>query len=157
MGECRYCYILQTYYVKHPDLIKILDFDNPKKHDVRTHLCLNIKYNNNNILIPLRKKLGDPIRLYGKIGFSVPTETKPLAGLDYRYVMIINDCSYLKFDVPRIPNSQIKKILDNYNDIESDIIEYIESYIRVAKKNRVQRTARFRESSLINFHNELKI
>ena len=38
-----------------------------------------------------------------------------------------------------------------------EAIEYIESYIRVANKGRVDRTARFKESSLINFHRELNI
>ena len=120
-------------------------------------LCLNVKYKGNNILIPLRKNLGAADRAFGKIGFPVPSMSKPKAGLDYRYIMVINDDKYLRFDTPRISNKQSTAIQDNYNVIEREAIEYIEAYIRVAMKNRVERTARFRESSLINFHKELEI
>lgn len=56
MGDTRYSYILQEYYEDHSDLEKILDLNDDTKHGIRTHSCLNIKYNGNNILIPLRKK-----------------------------------------------------------------------------------------------------
>lgn len=157
MAVAKYCYIAKDFYVDNPNLEKILDIDDCTKHSVRTHLCLNIKYNQNNILIPLRKNLGQPDRLFGKIGYSVPSQSKPDAGLDYRYIMIINDTKYLRFDKPRISNRQISTIEISYNTIEKEAIEYINSYIRVARKNRVERTARFRESSLMNFHKELNI
>ena len=82
---------------------------------------------------------------------------KPKAGLDYRYIMIINDTKYIRFDTPRITNRQSSTIEHNYHIIENEAIEYIKSYIRVAQKGRVDKTARFRESSLINFHKELGI
>ena len=41
--------------------------------------------------------------------------------------------------------------------IEEQAIEYINAYIKVAQKKRVKYKARFRESSLINFHKELRI
>ena len=109
------------------------------------------------ILIPLRKNLGEADRVFGKIGFPVPSMSKPKAGLDYRYIMVIKDDKYLRFDTPRISKKQSTAIRDNYNVIEKEAIEYIEAYIRVAVKNRVEKTARFRESSLVNFHKELKI
>lgn len=99
----------------------------------------------------------DPVRKYGRIGHSVPSQSKPNAGLDYRYIMIIKDDKYIRYDKPRIPNSQQNIIANEYTKIEQEALEYIKAYIRVAKKNRVQRTARFRESSLINFHKELGI
>ena len=157
MPTAKYCYIEKDFYADNPKLEKILDIDDCTKHSVRTHLCLNIKYNNNNILIPLRKKLGQENRPFGKIGYSVPSQSKPDAGLDYRYMMIINNTKYLRFDQPRISNSQITIIENNYNTIEKEANEYINSYIRVARKKRVERTARFRESSLINFHKELNV
>lgn len=157
MTDIQYCYITEQYYIDNPMLIKILDIGNPSKHNVRTHMCLNIQFNNNSVLIPLRKNLGEPNRKFGKIGFSVPSQSKPKAGLDYRYIMIINNVSYIRFDTPKISNSQIKIIENNYGTIEKEAIEYIQSYIRVANKGRVDRTARFRESSLINFHKELNI
>lgn len=157
MISVQYCYIAKNYYADNPNLEKILDIDDDTKHSVRTHLCLKVKYNQNNVLIPLRKNLGKADRAFGKIGFSVPSQSKPNAGLDYRYTMIINDNKYLKFDTPRISSKQIVEIERNYNLIEKEAIEYIKSYIRVARKKRVEKTARFRESSLINFHKELGI
>lgn len=157
MENIRYCYINKEYYEKNPGLIKILDELDEVKHSLRTHLFLNISFNNMNILIPLRKKLGESKRKFGKIGFSVPSESKPQAGLDYRYIMIIDDNSYFTIDAPRISKSQLKIIEDNYKKIEREALEYIKSYIRVANKNRVDKTALFKESSLINFHKELGI
>lgn len=71
--------------------------------------------------------------------------------------MIINDNKYLIFDTPRISNSQITIIKDNYKTIEKEAIAYIKGYIRTANKGRVLCTAKFKESSLINFHDELNI
>lgn len=157
MSDIKYCYITEKYYSDNPRLQKILDVDDETKHTVRTHLCLNILWNNNNILIPLRKNLGDAIRKFGKIGFAVPSKSKPKAGLDYRYIMMINNEQYLKFDAPRIPLSQTRIIEDNIHVIEKEALEYIRSYIRVADKGRVNLTSRFKESSLINFHNVLNV
>ncbi|MBQ8247521.1 MAG: hypothetical protein IJZ42_10345 [Lachnospiraceae bacterium] len=157
MNNIQYCYIIEQYYIDNPNLIKILDVDDSTKYNVRTHLCLNLKYEDNNILIPLRKNLGLADRKFGKIGYPVPSASKPDAGLDYRYIMIINNTNYLRFDIPRISNKQISIIEDNYETIEKEAIEYINSYSRVANKGRVNLNARFRESSLINFHNELGI
>ncbi|MBO5082045.1 MAG: hypothetical protein J6C06_05505 [Lachnospiraceae bacterium] len=157
MDNIQFCYIIEQYYIDHPDLIKILDVDDVTKHNTRTHLCLTIKYKNNNILIPLRKNLGPAKRKFGTVGYPVPSASKPEAGLDYRYIMIINDTNYLRFDIPRISNKQISIIKDNYTTIEKEAIDYINSYTRVANKGRINLNARFRESSLINFHNELEI
>ena len=157
MSDIQYCYITEQYYIDNPTLIKILDIADSSKHNIRTHICLNIQFKNNSVLIPLRKNLGETNRKYGKIGFPIPSQSKPKAGLDYRYIMIINNVNYVRFDTPKISNSQIKIIENNYETIEKEAIEYIESYIRVANKGRVDRTARFRESSLINFHRELNI
>ena len=155
--DVQYCYITEQYYIDNPNLIKVLDIGDSSRHNIRTHLCLSIRYLNNLILVPLRKNLGEADRKFGKIGFAVPSQSKPNAGLDYRYIMIINDMQYIRYDSPRISNSQIRIIDTNYNTIEKEAIKYIKSYIRVANKGRVDKTARFRESSLINFHNELHI
>lgn len=155
MTTVSYCYILESFYEDYPNLVQILDIGDSSKHNIRTHICLQINYDGNNILIPLRKSLGDPIRKFGKIGFPVPSNSKPNAGLDYRYIMIINDSKYIRFDSPRIPIPQQRIIENNYNTIEKEALEYITSYIRVAQKRRIQKTARFRASSLVNFHNLL--
>lgn len=153
----KYCYICEEYYKEHPKLQQILDVNDVSKHNIRTHLCLNVKYNTYNILIPLRKSLGDAERIFGTIGFSVPSQSKPNAGLDYRYIMIINDKKYIRYDKPRIPNSQQAIIEENYKIIEKQAINYIKMYIKQAKKGRAKDKALFRASSLVNFHKELGI
>lgn len=155
--DIKYCYITDEYYKDHPDLQKILDIDDDTKHNIRTHLCLSIKFKKNTILIPLRKNIGECNRKFGKIGYPVPSQSKPKAGLDYRYIMIINEDTYLRYDTPRITNRQSSIIRDNYKTIEKEAIEYILAYIRAANKRKIERKARFRESSLINFHKELGI
>ena len=157
MGTARYCYIVNQFYLDYPHLKNILDEFDESKHNVRTHLCLNLKYNNCNVLVPLRKKLGEPVRAFGRIGFSVPSQSKPNAGLDYRYTMIINNPKYFRYDTPRITNIQQLIINENYNIIQKQVIEYIDSYVKVANKDRVDKTARFRVSSLINFNSELNV
>ena len=157
MNAISYCYIKESYYKDYPDLKQILDVNDSSKHNIRTHLCLQINYKGNNILIPLRKSLGDAERKFGKIGFPVPSKTKPDAGLDYRYIMVIKDEKYIRFDSPRIPISQQKIIQNNYSTIEKEALEYISSYVKAASKGRIKKKARFRASSLINFHHELGI
>lgn len=157
MEEVKYGYIIDQYYEDHPDLIKILDVGDKSKHNIRTHLCLNIEINKNSILVPLRKNLGNALRPFGKIGYPVPSKSKPNAGLDYRYTMIISDKKYIRIDTPKIPSKQLKIIENNYETIKREVIEYINSFIGKAKKGRIDRTARFRESSLINYYNELGI
>jgi protein AbiQ len=120
MHNIQYCYIDSQYYIEHPDLRQILDVDDTEKHNVRTHVCLNIKYLGNNILIPLRKNLGSATRPFGKIGFPVPSQSKPNAGLDYRYIMVINESKYLKFNRPRISNRQLAIIKNNYDTIQKE-------------------------------------
>ena len=80
------CFVKRSYFEDHPDLVKILDVNDSYKQSRRTHLCLMIERNENKFYIPLRNNLGDPIRKYGRIGHSVPSEKRPNAGLDYRYV-----------------------------------------------------------------------
>lgn len=145
--DIKYCYITDEYYKDHDDT----------KHNIRTHLCLSIKFKKNTILIPLRKNIGECNRKFGKIGYPVPSQSKPKAGLDYRYIMIINEDTYLRYDTPRITNKQSSIIRDNYKTIEKEAVEYILAYIRAANKGKIERKARFRESSLINFHKELDI
>ena len=71
--------------------------------------------------------------------------------------MIINNPKYFRYDTPRITNKQQLIINENYNIIQKQVIEYIDSYVKVANKDRVDKTARFRVSSLINFNSELNV
>lgn len=97
MENVRCCYIKEDYFKEHKDFVNMLDPDNSSKQSKRTHLCVVININNNSIFVPLRNNLGNPIRKFGKIGFSVPSQKRPNAGLDYRYSLIINDEKYIEW------------------------------------------------------------
>ena len=151
----KYCYIRQDYFDEHSEFINLLKGNSQNDLNSRTYLCLQITYNGNNILIPLRNNLGEAIRVYGKIGYQVPSASRPNAGLDYRNIIIINEERYLVFLEPLIPRRQKKIIADNYKIIEKEALNYIRGYIRATQKGRVGCKALFRSSSLINFHKEL--
>lgn len=154
--EC--VFIRREYFEINRYYVKILDSGNFEKQCKRMYLFLKVTYQDNNFYIPLRKNLGNGERIFGKIGYNLPTATKPLAGLDYRYMLIVNDKGYIEHPKElRIPKSQYLAIEENYATIEKEVITYVKGYVKVAKKNRVDRTAKYRESSLINFHSELKI
>lgn len=156
MPDIYFCFIKEQYFTERPSMINMLDPHNTSKQAKRTHLCIRIKLNNNNVYIPLRNNLGNPIRKFGKIGFAVPSQKRPNAGLDYRYSLIINDDKYIEMQCSqKLPNAQYKLICDNYELIAKEITVYINKYIKAAKKNRHRKEPLFKVSSLINFHEEL--
>lgn len=158
MIEPHCCFIKEQYFIDNPNLINMLDPGDTDKQSRRTHLCIEIVINNNTVYVPLRNNLGAPIRKFGKIGYAVPSDKRPNAGLDYRYSLIINDKKYIEsHTTPKLPNSQYKVICRNYNLIRQEVKEYIRKYIKAAKKNRHEIEPLFRLSSLINFHKELGI
>lgn len=78
------------------------------------------------------------------------------AGLDYRYALIVNDSKYIEIPTTqKIPNRQWNKITADYNNIISEFTVYLSGFKRALKKNRINREALYRESSLINFTSEL--
>ena len=152
------CYIKEQFFIDHPCFTKMLDSGNTAKQARRTHLCLKIMSNGNAFYIPLRSHLGDEVRKYGRIGHKLPTASRPDAGLDYRYSLVINNPVYIDIATKqRLPNSQYKKLQNEITDIELEFEQYLSGFMRVARKNRVAKDALYRESSLINFLNELGI
>ena len=158
MIEPHCCLIKEEYFREKADFKNMLDPGNYDKQSKRTHICVLFKMNDNNILVPLRNNLGEPIRKFGKIGFPVPSTKRPNAGLDYRYSLIVNDTSYLEYHVKeKLPQAQYSIIAYHYNTIAHEVEVYVKRYIKVAKKNRHTIEPLFKNSSLINFHKELGI
>lgn len=152
--EC--VFIKEEYFKSHPEFVKILDPGNTEKQSKRSYLFIKVEYEGNKLYVPLRKKLGKAERKFGKIGYNLPTKSMPDAGLDYRYILIVNEEKYIERPKCfRIPRSQYKEIAVNYNKIEREVISYVKGYVKKMLKNRVQREAKYRESSLVNFHDEL--
>ena len=136
----------------------MIDNGDTKKQSHRTHLCLCIENDNNRFLIPLRNNLGDEVRKFGRIGHSIPTQNRKKAGLDYRYALIVNDEKYIEWqDERKIPKSQYSVIERDINDIRKEFMVYLNGYIKVAKKRRIQKEPLYRVSSLQNFNVELNV
>lgn len=150
------CFIKKQYFIDNSHFVKMLDPGNTAKQSHRTYLCLLISLNGLPFYIPLRNNLGDEVRVYGRIGHSIPSKGRPKAGLDFRYALIIDDNKYI--EVPsarRIPSSQYDKIASDILTIESEFERYLSGFIKAAKKGRIDREPLYRESSLINFLDSL--
>lgn len=154
----RLCFIRQEYFETHNDFVKMLDVGNASKQSQRTHLCLVVERNSNSFFIPLRNNLGDPIRKYGRIGHSVPSEKRARAGLDFRYTLVVNDNSSVEeVSERKITKRQLKLIESDYMKICNEFETYLNGYIKAAKRGKADRIPLYRESSLVNFHRELGI
>lgn len=150
------CYIKTSYFENNSNFVKMLDPGLADKQSRRTHLCLVIQDNDNSFYIPLRNNLGDEIRKFGRIGHSIPSSKRPSAGLDYRYALVINDTSNIEFQTEKkIPKSQYDKIKEDYENITNEFSVYLGGFIKAYNKGRVEKEPLYRESSLINFVNEL--
>ncbi|WP_066715705.1 type III toxin-antitoxin system TenpIN family toxin [Clostridium sp. Marseille-P299] len=148
-------FIKEQFFMMNENLEEMLDPRDIVKQTLRQYLFLNVKYRDNNILIPLRS---DIPKNNLKICYPVPSRTRPNAGLDYRKMLIINDDEYIeKPEEQRLANSQLKIITDNYETIKSAAIKYVNGYIKAAKKNRERKDYDYKFSTLHNFHEELGI
>ena len=156
--EPKLCFIKEEYFKKNASFVKVLDAGNADKQSKRTHLCVLIELNNNKFYVPLRNNLGDEIRKFGRIGHSVPSNKRKDAGLDYRYTLIVNDEDYIELQTEKkIPESQYRKIQNEYEMISEEFKVYLYGFVKAAKKKRVEKEPLYRESSLINFENELEL
>lgn len=151
-----YVYIRAQYFEERETYKKMLDPENVKKQSQR--LYLKVYYGENMLLIPFRSRLGAEVRPYGKIGFALPTSSRPEAGLDYRNMLIVNEEKYIEPAKKRkAPAAQRRAIDAHRESIKREAISYVNGYVRMARKERVEKEAKYRESSLCNFHAELKI
>ena len=152
------CFIKEQYFINNAHFAKMLDSGNTIKQSHRTHLCVQLTINNNTFYIPLRNNLGSAVRKFGRIGHSIPADNRPNAGLDYRYAIIVHDPDYIEIpSSQRIPNRQHQKILSDISTIQTEFEQYLTGFIKAAKKNRIDKEALYRESSLINFLEDLGV
>ncbi|MCD8195468.1 MAG: hypothetical protein LUD22_04155 [Coprobacillus sp.] len=146
------CLIDKKYFIDHPNFIKMLDPYNLNKQSNRMHLRVRIVYQNHTFYVPLRRNLKPAMRPYGKIGHEIPSSTRPNAGLDYRYALLIDDDSYIHpIDINNVSTMQVNKLKDDYLVIEKEFAQYLNGFIRVAKRNDIEKSPLYRESSLVNF------
>lgn len=146
------CYIKEKYFIDNSFFVKMLDPGNYDKQSKRSYLSLRVDVNSNSFYIPLRNNLKNDIKPFGRVGHLVPCKSRPNAGFDFRYALIVNDSSYIEMPTTqRIPTSQFKRINNDIDDIEKEFNEYIKGFIKAMRKSRIQNEPLYRESSLINF------
>ena len=146
------CYIKEKYFIDNSFFVKMLDPGNYDKQSKRSYLSLRVDVNSNSFYIPLRNNLKNDIKPFGRVGRLVPSKSRPNAGFDFRYALIVNDSSYIERPTTqRIPTSQFKRINNDIDDIEKEFNEYIKGFIKAMRKSRIQNEPLYRESSLINF------
>ena len=134
----------------------MLDTNNSSKQAKRTHLCVRVEIDKNHYYIPLRNNLGDEMRKFGRIGHAVPSASRPNAGLDYRYALIVNDETYIEVQTERkIPASQYRIIKSDYEKICAEFEVYLKGFMRSVRKKRQHKEPLYRESCLVNYLSEL--
>lgn len=149
-------YIREQYFTDHWYFQKMLDPNDTAKQSRRTYICVKFDVDGNTFYLPLRNRLGNAVRVFGRIGHAVPSQKRPDAGIDYRHALIINHDAYTEpCEVMKLPRSQSKKIMRDYEDIRNEFQIYLNGYKKAVAKNRLQYEPLYRESSLINFNGEL--
>lgn len=156
---CATCYFIkEQYFIDHSDYQKMLDPGNTKKQSSRSYLCIKICSDGKDFYIPLRNNLGNEIRPYGRIGHALPSQKRENAGIDYRYALIVDEKEYIeKPEFQKLPKTQMKKIISDYEIIKKEFSQYLNGFKKMLRKNRISRSPLYRESSLINFKDQLLI
>ena len=135
--EPKLCFIKESYFRERLTFVKMLDVGNTEKQSRRSHLCILIENNGNRFCIPLRNNLGAEIRKYGRIGHTIPSQKRENAGLDYRYALVVNDESYIEWQIEKkIPVSQYRRIKNDLENIEKEFAVYLNGFIKAVKKRR---------------------
>ena len=76
----------------------------------------------------------------------------------YIPLRIKNEKEYIeKHEVQKLPKTQMKKIISDYEIIKKEFSQYLNGFKKMLRKNRISRSPLYRESSLINFKDQLLI
>ena len=68
----------------------------------------------------------------------------------------IHGNDYIELQTQRkIPNSQYRRLENDYEKIQREFSTYLNGYIKAVKKKRSEKEPLYRESSLVNFQEEL--
>ncbi|MGX8235639.1 hypothetical protein [Bacillus subtilis] len=159
--EVQYAFILNDFFQKNfSDPAEVLDKSKGKNdRERRVYVCLKFEWESNTFFLPLRRDLGNMPRhkLFKKACYPVPSTKKPKAGLDFRKIVIINDESLYRIDEAKISSKQKDTIQNNFDEIKTKAISYIEGFKKAAKKGRQKVDSLYKFSALNNFLEELGI
>lgn len=152
-----YVFIKSSYFQDHPNLVELIDpITNTAKLSRRTHLHIELNYDGYTVYVPMRKFIN--LAKYGKIGFPLPSTSRPNAGLDYRKMLLINDRKYIqKLIHIKIARSQINTIEKNYTRIQKEVEGYIRGYINAYHSDCIDKSKKYRYATLKNFNHILDL
>ena len=146
-------FIGQEYFRDKAGFVEMLNPGDIVKQSSRLYLAMDTMYNGNAFFVPLRKSINLSI---GRIGYPVPSSTRPNAGLDFRKALIVNCGMYSScFTDIAISSSQMNKLVDDISIIEGLFTNYVKGYVKAVHKNRAHLDRLFKFSTLHNFHAEL--
>lgn len=150
-----YVFIKASYFQDHPNLIELIDpITNTAKLSRRTHLHIELTYDGYTVYVPMRNFIN--LAKYGKIGFPLPSASRPNAGLDYRKMLLINDRKYIqKLIHIKMARSQINAIEKNYTLIQKEVEDYIKGYITAYNNGHIEKSKKYRYATLKNFNHIL--
>lgn len=138
----------RKYFEDNSHFKNMLDENNVPKQVKRPYVYVSIKVKDNNFLLPLRSNLNHPN------GFHAPSSKSANAGIDYSHALILPESSYIK-NRTDLDREQYDYIKDNYDTIKSEFVAYLKDYIRKEKKGIAHKVGKFKNSTLLNFNEEL--
>jgi protein AbiQ len=143
------------YFRDKRDFVEMLDSGDVNKQSSRSYLRVSAEHNGFVFFVPLRKKINFCDK---RMGYSLPSETRADAGLDFRKALIVNENEYfLSPKQGRVSPLQTKKIESERARIEYLFFNYVNGYVKAARKKREKIDTLYKFSTLHNFHAELGV
>jgi len=139
------------YFKDKRAFVEMLDAGDVNKQSSRSYL--RVSAGALVFFVPLRKKINFCDK---RMGYSLPSETRADAGLDFRKALIVNENEYfLSEKHGKISPMQEKKFETERARIEYLFANYVNGYVKSVRKKREKIDALYKFSTLHNFHTEL--
>ncbi len=138
----------RKYFEENSHFKNMLDENNVPKQIKRPYVYVKVRVEDKEFLLPLRSNLNHPN------GFHAPSSKSANAGIDYSHALILPDRSYIK-DRTHLDREQYNYIRDNYETIKNGFGSYLKDYIRKEKQGVAHKIGKFKNSTLVNFNEEL--
>lgn len=138
----------RKYFEENSHFKNMLDENNVPKQIKRPYVYVKVRVEDKDFLLPLRSNLNHPN------GFHAPSSKSANAGIDYSHALILPDRSYIK-NRTHLDREQYNYIRDNYETIKNGFGSYLKDYMRKEKQGVAYKIGKFKNSTLLNFNEEL--
>ncbi|AJI09090.1 hypothetical protein [Bacillus cereus] len=138
----------RKYFEENSHFKNMLDENNVPKQIKRPYVYVKVRVEDKDFLLPLRSNLNHPN------GFHAPSSKSANAGIDYSHALILPNRSYIK-NRTHLDREQYNYIRDNYETIKTGFGSYLKDYIRKEKQGVAYKIGKFKNSTLLNFNEEL--